>query len=418
MDLNEPLGMLPKPASRRGLGLAIGAVVVVVAVGAASFVLSTADPRDGEPYAVVAVPPRELRPTPPAVAPQPQTGRPMEAAQPLDAERTGSIPDRVAVTRDPGHGLPETSDVENGVRVVRSAPRGTQPPVAAGPLIIDVSRALDDPYGRKTRGVATASVLAPAGVAPAGVGTTLSGASGPKAGVAPSSRPRVAIFVSGMGLSQTATRSALDTMPAEVTLAFVPYGAAIGATVDEAKTKGHEILLQIPMQNASGGPPGPHALRVGETKEALRADLAWLTSRFHGYDGVTNLLGAPVTADLPAMTALLTSVAADKLFYLDDGTSKRDISSNVAAGLGVPTLQADLVLDATPDAATVDANLERLLAIARRKGSAIGMASGLPDHMAAIAKFARDAGSKGVILVPVAALVGDKPADGMASVAK
>ncbi len=196
----------------------------------------------------------------------------------------------------------------------------------------------------------------------------------------------------------------MDAMPAAVTLAFVPYGMMIGATVAAAKAKGHEILLQIPMQNGAGAAPGPHALHPDESATALRDDLAWLMSRFDGYDGVTNLLGAPVTADEAVMTALLRDVRARGFYYVDDGLSKRETGLAAGARLDVPTLQADLVLDATADARVVEANLQTLAAIARRKGSAIGMASGLPDHMAAIARFAGSLEAQGITLVPLAEL--------------
>ena len=63
-----------------------------------------------------------------------------------------------------------------------------------------------------------------------------------------------------------------------------------------------------------------------------------------------------------------------------------------------------MVLDATADPAVVRANLDALVATARRKGQAIGMASGLPDHLPAIARFAAELATKNVTLVPVSAL--------------
>ena len=77
----------------------------------------------------------------------------------------------------------------------------------------------------------------------------------------------------------------------------------------------------------------------------------------------------------------------------------------MAGGLDVPVLKADVVLDATPDETKVRANLDGLVALAKAKGTAIGMASGLPDHLALIATFVRDLRSRGVTLVPVSALV-------------
>ena len=50
------------------------------------------------------------------------------------------------------------------------------------------------------------------------------------------------------------------------------------------------------------------------------------------------------------------------------------------------------------------ANLEALAAVAKRKGAAIGLASGLPDHLAAIAAFAAGLRARNITLVPVGAL--------------
>ncbi len=51
----------------------------------------------------------------------------------------------------------------------------------------------------------------------------------------PPNAPRVAIMVGGMGLSQNATRHALDKLPPAVTLAFAPYGN--GLAVSRRRTR-------------------------------------------------------------------------------------------------------------------------------------------------------------------------------------
>ena len=406
MDLNAPLGMKPRRKSRLAnakwnLARVAGGGLALAALAALGVFLALADPRGGEPYAIAVIPPpgQSNRSTDASggskVGDQPSSPvARFRSAGVLPSTQTATDPLQTgSITRGPQDTSAETGTMENGVKVFRPTRRSPSAPAGGdsqAPLIIDVSKALDDPLGR-TR--------------PAHAGVASSLTAPPVA----AGRPRVAIFVSGMGLSQTATKAAMDMMPGAVTLAFVPYGATIAATVAAAKAKGHEILLQIPMQNGTGGAPGPHALRPGASSAALRDDLAWLTSRFAGYDGVTNLLGAPVTADEGVMTALLRDVGTRGLFYLDDGLSPRGTALSIGPGLDVRVLKADLVLDATADARMVQANLETLTAIARRKGSAIGMASGLPDHIADIARFASGLEAQGIVLVPVADLVGKGP---------
>ena len=266
-----------------------------------------------------------------------------------------------------------------------AAPSQGEAPAGSGPLIIDVTKVLDDPDRNKSRSADGAPAVT----------------NGQTAGAA-----RVAIFVDGMGLSETATRTATRIMPPAVDLAFLPYGDTVEAAVAAAKAKGHEILLQIPMETTRGAPAGPHALRVDEPPQEVAEDIGWIMGRFGGYVGVTNLLGAPVTANPATMTALLKAAAARGLFYLDDGTSQRSLAAPLASNLGASVLQADVVIDATSDPAVVRDNLERLATLARQKGHAIGMASGLPDQLDAIARFAAELGSRGITLVPVSVLAG------------
>lgn len=387
MDFDAPLGMGPPPRSRRRFALAAAAGVVVLGTGGVAALLATADPHGGEPFAVASLPPLQppRRPMPPRSAP-------------VDATPTGSLaahgpPAAAPSALGMGDGrLVGEGTLENGVRVFRGAvPSGAAAPSAAqGPVVIDVSRSLD---GGKRGGHQPATADGGA-------------AAHPPSAEAPAAAPRVAIFIEGMGLSASATQQAIAGMPAAVTLAFLPYGNDVAKTVAAAKSKGHEVLLQLPMENTGGGVPGPHALRPGEPADALRSDLDWLTSRFSGYAGLVNLLGGPVTADSSTMNAVLRAAAARNVFFLDDGTSKRSLVAGLAPQLKVPTLQADVVLDATSDPAVVRANLDQLVAVARRKGSAVGMASGLPEHLGTIARFAARLADQKVTLVPVGTLVG------------
>ena len=373
MDFDAPLGMGPQQRSRRPLVLAAVGCAVLLVLGAGAALLATADPHGGEPFAIANLPPLQAK----------HVTRPTPA---VDATPTGSLAvggkAGVPAPVDPSP-FPGQATVENGVKVFRGTVPDTHS-ASNGPLVIDVTKSLD--AGKRQNHVGDPG-LATAASAPA--------------------LPRVAIFVEAMGANRAATQKAMASMPAGVTFAFLPYGNEVAGSVAAAKAKGHEILLQVPMQNAGGTAPGPHALRPDEGAAALAGDLEWLTSRFSGYDGLVNLLGGPVTANGPTMKGLLRMAAARNLFFVDDGTSKRSLASSLAAELKVPAVQADLVLDATSDPAVVQANLDQLVAIARRKGKAVGMASGLPEHLDAIARFAAGLGGQHVSLVPVSALVRD-----------
>ena len=106
--------------------------------------------------------------------------------------------------------------------------------------------------------------------------------------------PRIALIVGGLGLSTSTTEAAMEKLPAEVSFAFAPYGAEVQNDAARARERGHEIFLQAPMEpfDYPQNDPGPHTLTVRGGEKDLEGDLSWLMSRFTGYVGVVNFLGA------------------------------------------------------------------------------------------------------------------------------
>ena len=129
-------------------------------------------------------------------------------------------------------------------------------------------------------------------------------------------------------------------------------------------------------------------------------------SRFTGYAGTANFLGAKFTSDQAAFTPVLHEIGARGLYYLDDGTSPRSLAPMLAAAQETPVLQTDLVIDAVNQPEAIEAALEKLVAVAQAKGSAVGVAAGLPTTVDAIGRFAQGLEARGIELVPLSAMIG------------
>jgi polysaccharide deacetylase 2 family uncharacterized protein YibQ len=215
--------------------------------------------------------------------------------------------------------------------------------------------------------------------------------------------PRIAIIVGGLGISAAVTQQAIKNLPSPITFAFSPYGADIERLVTQARTEGHEALLQVPMEplDFPDNDPGPHALLTSLGVPQNLDRLHWLMSRFQGYVGIVNTMGARFTASEPALTPVLNDIAARGLIYIDNGSSAKSLASQIAGAGGLPFARADVVLDAMPAAAQIDAALGRLETLARERGAAVGIASALPASVERIAQWAKAAESRGVVLVPI-----------------
>ncbi len=151
--------------------------------------------------------------------------------------------------------------------------------------------------------------------------------------------------------------------------------------------------------------PGPHTLLSSASEAQVLDDLHWLMSRFQGYVGVTNYLGAKFSADETALSPALRDIAARGLIYIDDGSSPRSLARNAAAHLNLPAATADVVIDAVQKPQAIDEALTRLEAMARANGSALGVATALPISVEHISRWARSLEARGLALTPVSAIV-------------
>jgi polysaccharide deacetylase 2 family uncharacterized protein YibQ len=218
--------------------------------------------------------------------------------------------------------------------------------------------------------------------------------------------PRIALLIGGMGLDAPATENAITALPGAVTLGFAPYGHDVDHAAAHARERGHEVILQLPMEpfDYPRTNPGPHTLLTTANTSENTDDLHWLMSRFTGYAGVANFLGAKFTADETALKPILREIAGRGLYYVDDGTSAQSLASALAPGLDLASVQADVAFDASLKSGTLETAFVKLEARARDKGLAVGVASGLPSaSIDRIAHFAQALEAKGISLVPLSA---------------
>lgn len=227
-----------------------------------------------------------------------------------------------------------------------------------------------------------------------------------KAGAVPDGMPRIAILVGGLGVGSAATQAAIDKLPPEVSLGFAPYGEDLQQWADEARAHGHETVMQVPMEpfDFPNNDPGPQTLLTTLPTPANLKRLYWSMGRIAGYVGLSNFMGAKFTADSDALRPVLTEAAHRGLLFIDDGASPRSLVTQLAPGLGLAAARSAVTIDAVPTPDAIDAALVTLEALARRDGSAIGVAGPTPVTLERIVKWAATLKSRGIALVPVSAL--------------
>ncbi|MBD9389533.1 divergent polysaccharide deacetylase family protein [Agrobacterium sp. AGB01] len=222
---------------------------------------------------------------------------------------------------------------------------------------------------------------------------------------------RIAIVIGGLGLSQTGTQNAIRTLPPEITLAFAASGNSLQRWMQEARREGHEILLQVPFEpfGYPGNNPGPDTLLVGDSQKINMERLHRSMAKITNYTGVMNYLGGRYMADAKMLEPVLRDVSERGLLFLDDGSSAQSQTGAVAKALAMPHAFGDIQIDEQVNRSSIMTRLDDLERLARRNGSAIGVASAFDESITAVSDWVSEATSRGIEIVAVSALVSDRP---------
>ncbi|MHB8529959.1 MAG: divergent polysaccharide deacetylase family protein [Caulobacteraceae bacterium] len=212
-------------------------------------------------------------------------------------------------------------------------------------------------------------------------------------------KPKIALVIGGLGLNAKATRDAIETLPPEVTLSFVPYADGLQGWIDMARAAGHEVLLEAPMEPTDypDDDPGPYTLLAGGSADDATRKLDWLMSRATGYFGLTNYLGGKFTASPAAMANFEAILKNRGLAFIDDGQAAH-------SGGGIPRASANRVIDDQLSGPAINQQLAALESEARKSGAALGSGFAYPITLEETARWAKALDQRGYQLAPASAL--------------
>ena len=220
---------------------------------------------------------------------------------------------------------------------------------------------------------------------------------------------RVVIVIGGLGISQSSTQTAVQKLPPSVTLAFAPYGNSLKRWMESSRKKGHELLLQLPMEpiDYPQNNPGPHTLRADADLQENIANLHWSMSRITNYVGVMNYLGNKLLAQPASLSPIFSEISERGLLFLEDGTVKNSLAQGVAVKELVPYAKGNILLDNIRSRSAIADKLRKLAEEAKRTGLAIGVGNAFPDTIDLVSQFARQAKQNGIEITPVSSIVKD-----------
>ena len=224
-------------------------------------------------------------------------------------------------------------------------------------------------------------------------------------------RPRIALVIVGLGLSEASTQAAIQRLPGAVTLAFAPYAKTLDRWIPLARAAGHEVLLTLPMEPDSfpADDPGPHTLLTSLAPAENLKRLRWVLSRTSGYVGVINDMGSRFTTSSRHLDPVLGELKRRGLMFVDSGASLRSVAARMATRIGLARAINNRFIDVKASREAIDQRLSELERIARTSGQALGVGTTYPVTFERVGRWLRRFEKKGLILVPVSALANKQP---------
>lgn len=216
-------------------------------------------------------------------------------------------------------------------------------------------------------------------------------------------RVRIALIIDDMGNLKQAGEQAL-ALPGVVTYSFLPQTPFARQLATRAHELNREVMLHLPMESDLGNPLGAGALTLTMPREEFLATLISDLESVPFVAGVNNHMGSLLTRDPTAMRWLMGSLREAGLYFIDSRTTDATVAERVAQDNLVDSSRRHVFIDYIQDRSVVKRQLKALVAMARREGSAIGIAHPYPETLAVLAQELPKLKAEGIELVPASDL--------------
>lgn len=235
-------------------------------------------------------------------------------------------------------------------------------------------------------------------------GKPMPGRERPGPAVLPPIKARVAIVIDDFGY-QPALDGRILAMTVPFTAAVIPNRPHTRESAAMAKARGHEVIVHLPMAPRIASAGEPDALAPGMSAAAIARRLGQVLDGLPEAVGVNNHQGSGATEDAGVMEAVLATLRERNLFFLDSLTTDRSVAAGVARRLGVPYVRRDVFLDNVKEELAIRRQVDELVRIALRRGSAVAIGHVHPVTALVLRKETPGLRKKGIQVVPLSRLV-------------
>ena len=219
-------------------------------------------------------------------------------------------------------------------------------------------------------------------------------------------RPRLAIIIKDIGLSQSALQDNLATLPGAISFAFSPYADDLAKSMQSVRDAGHETLLELPLELPPGSTNDNGILTLSsvQTSSVNEDNFLKLLTRMLGCVGVITDGGERLVNNDTMLRPLMQNLLAHGLLIVDDTQQNETLSPLIAEQIKAPWARTLFRVDAVLSQDEIDAAMGKAVAAAKQNGSAVVVASTSALTRSIVANWVRRLEHEGVALAPISAV--------------
>lgn len=184
--------------------------------------------------------------------------------------------------------------------------------------------------------------------------------------------PRVVFVLDDWGYN-------LDALPylreirRPLTLAILPGLKYTAAVARDGEALGHDVILHMPMEAKSPVPQEKLILTAGMPAADAEKTLTQALATVPNAKGVSNHQGSKATEDPKLMSAVIGALKKKNLYFFDSLTTNNSAADEAAGEHGAKYVKRDIFLDNERTEEAIQARLDELKELAKKRGLAIGI---------------------------------------------
>ncbi len=216
--------------------------------------------------------------------------------------------------------------------------------------------------------------------------------------------PAISIVIDDLGDRLAESRAAAE-LPGPVACAMLPESPYTPQIAALAQARGKEVMLHLPLQPGQGR---GHPLTILDTAspEQRHALLQRALAAVPQAVGVNNHQGSRLTSESEPMRWLMQALREHGgLYFIDSRTSAATQAEAEAWQRDLPTTRRQVFLDNSRSPAAIQGEWQRLLALARKNGTALAIGHPYPETLALLQREIPRLQAQGIRLIAPSQLI-------------